>query len=177
MKTFITIIFIALVPGYLLAQDTPLSSLYSKYVSEPGFETTEILPGTTGFEWEQQVDSEHIKDMVKDIESVRILEYKGEGKYSQEKLWKKMASALEDDMYTQVVNVNADDVHAGVYLLKGTAGTYREVALIAREKEGITLVTVTGNIDFKKIFSPGTLESLHELGKYHMKGQHDCEVK
>jgi hypothetical protein len=177
MKRISIIIAILSFPAFLLAQETPLSSFYSEYVSEPGFETTEILPGSTGFEWEKNVDSEHIKDMVKDIESVRILEYKGEGKYSTDKLWKKMASAIDEDIYTEVVNINSDDTQAAVYILKGPSGTYREVALLAREQSEITLVTVTGIIDFKEIFSPETMESLRGLSRYYRNGKDGCEVK
>lgn len=176
MKKFIILITIFLVPVYMWAQDTPLSSLYSKYVSEPGFETTEILPGSTGFEWEQNIHSEHIKDMVKDIESIRILEYKGEGKFSTEKLWKKMSAAASGGDYTEVVNVSGDDKQASVYMLKESEGLFREIALMAKQDDGITLITVTGDIDVKKIFSPETMESLRELSGY-MRGKGDCEVK
>jgi hypothetical protein len=176
MKKLIILITIFVLPGFLFAQETPLSSLYSQYVSEPGFETTEILPGSTGFEWEQQVTSDHIKDMVKDIESVRILEYKGEGKYSTEKLWKKMSAAANGGNYTEVVTVSGDSEQASVYMLKESDGIYKEIALMAKESDGITLVTVTGNIDFRKIFSPETMESLRELSGY-MSGKGECEVK
>jgi hypothetical protein len=47
---------------------------------------------------------------------------------------------------------------------------------MAKESDGITLVTVTGNIDFRKIFSPETMESLRELSGY-MSGKGECEVK
>jgi hypothetical protein len=177
MKKLIALIAIIGMPVILLAQATPLSSFYSKYVSELGFETTEILPGSTSYDWEKNIDAEHVKDMVKDIESIRILEYKGEGKYTTEKLWKKMSAAVEDDLYTEVVNVDAEDMQAALYLLKGSSGTYKEVALLAFEKEEVTLITVTGDIDFKEIFSPETMQSLRELGKYYMDGKDGCEVK
>ena len=177
MKKLIAIFAVVIFPGFAIAQETPLSSLYTKFVSEPGFETTEILPGSTSYDWEESIESGHIKDMIKDIESVRILEYKGEGKYNPDKLWKKMTSAVDNGMYTEVVNVGSDKEKAVVYMLKESNGVFREIALIARDDDGITMVTVTGNIDLKKIFSPETMESLHGLGKYYMKDHRECGVK
>ncbi len=68
----------AFLPVILTAQNTPLSSLYDRYASEPGFETTEILPGSMSFEWEKTAENDQVKEMMQNIESIRILKYKSE---------------------------------------------------------------------------------------------------
>ena len=177
MKNLISILAIVLFPALLLAQQTPLSALYSKYASEPGFETTEIMPGSTSYEWEKNIGAENIKEMIKDIESIRILEYKGEGHSAADKLWKKMSAAATEDAYIEVVNVSGDKEQARLYMLKESGGVYREIALIAREADEVTMITVTGNIDMNKIFSPETMQSLRELGNYYRKDKGECEVR
>jgi len=67
MKKLIIIIVVAFVPVILLAQSTPLSSLYDRYVSEPGFETTEILPGSMSFDWEKTMDNAQVKEIMQNI--------------------------------------------------------------------------------------------------------------
>ena len=177
MKKQIVILLLFIAPGFLLAQDTPFSSLYSRLVGEPGFESTEIMPGSTSYEWEKNVQAQNIKDMVKDIESIRILEYDGEGQYKSDKLWKKMTSAADDATYIEVVSMNGEKEQVSLYMLKGTGDIYREMALIARDGDDITMITVTGNIDFSKIFSPETMKSMRELGEYYMKDKGGCEGK
>jgi hypothetical protein len=177
MKKLLVILSLSIAPALLLAQATPLSDLYTAYVSEPGFETTEMRPGSTSFEWEKNLESQNIKDMIKDIESVRVLEYDGSGKISQDKLWKKMTSAAIDGSYTEVMSMKGDGEQAALFMMKKPDGAYSEIALMAKEEDEIILVTVTGNIDFGKIFSPETMKSLRELGDYYMQGKGECEVK
>jgi hypothetical protein len=177
MKKIIIILSLVVLPGFLLAQSTPFSDIYTTYVSEQGFETTEMMPGSTSFEWENNLDAQNIKDMIKDIESVRVLEYDGSGKISRDKLWKKLTSASQEGNYTEVMSMKGDEQEAALYMMKRSDGIYSEIALIAKEKDEIVMVTITGNIDFGKMFSPETMKSLRELGDYYMKGKGGCEVK
>lgn len=176
MKKIIAMIIVALVPAFLLAQGTPFSVLFNEFVSVPGFETREIRPAETSFEWEKTMDASHFRDAVSQVESIRILEYKGEGKISREKLWKKFLKASDHGSYTQVIQVNADNAEASVYMTKEHGGKIGEIALIAKEQDKILMVSVTGDLDFRKMFDPETMKSLRELGKYHMKGKDGCEV-
>lgn len=177
MKQLIAILTLVIVPGIILAQSTPFSDLYNTYVSEQGFETTEMRPGSTSFEWEKNLEAQNIKDMIKDIESVRVMEYDGSGKISMEKLWKKMTSASREANYTEVMSMKGDGEEAALFMMKRSDGIYSEIALIVKEEDEIVMVTVTGNIDFGKMFSPETMQSLRELGDYYMKGRGGCEVK
>lgn len=176
MKKLIVIMIVAFVPVFLLAQNTPLSSLYDRYVSEPGFETTEILPGSMSFEWEKTTDNVPMKEMMQNIESIRILKYKAEaGNANQEKLWKKMQKASGDDLYTEVVTVNAEKVRVNIFMIKGPAGNTREIAMLERDENGIMMLTVTGNMDFSAMFSPENMQSLREMGEYYMQNKGDCK--
>ena len=175
MKKLIVVIIIAFVPGFLLAQNTPLSSLYDQYVSTPGFETTEILPGSMSFEWEKNMDNDMIKEWMQDIESVRILKYKnGEGKMDPDKLWKKMSKSAGDEQYTEIVTVNSDNTQVHMYMIKGPAGNTRELAMLEKDKDGIMMLTVTGNMDFSAMFSPESMQSLREMGEYYMHNKGEC---
>jgi len=169
MKKLIVIMITAMIPVFLAAQGTPLSSLYDKYVSEPGFETTEIMPGSMSFDWENEVDLGQVKDMMKSIDKVRILKYKSEPENSgQEKIWKKMQKAAADDLYTEIVSVNAENTRVNMYIIKGTDGTTREVAMLEKDENGIMMVTVTGNMDFSAMFSPENMKNFREMGEYFM---------
>jgi len=176
MKKLIVLMIAALIPAFLLAQNTPLSALYDRYVSKPGFETTEILPGSMSFDWEKTMNNSTIKDMMQNIESVRILKYKANANNAeQEKLWKKMQKTAGDDQYTEVVNVNAEKVQVNIYMIKGQAGNTREVAMLERDENGIMMVTVTGNMDFSAMFSLKNMQSLREMAEYYMHNKGDCK--
>jgi len=175
MKKLIVIMIAALLPAFLQAQNTPLSSLYDRYLSEPGFESTEILPGSMSFDWEKTVDNVPIKEMMQHIESIRILKYKTDkGKADQDKLWKKMQKTAGDEQYTEVVTVNAEKARVNIYIIKGQAGNTREIAMLERDENGIMMVTVTGNMDFSAMFSRENLQSLREVGEYYMHNKGDC---
>jgi len=177
MKKLIVIMIASFIPVLLSAQDTPLSSLYDRYVSESGFETTEILPGSMSFEWEQTQENPQIKEMLQNVKSVRIVKYKAEsGVADMDKYWRKIRKTAGDEQYTEVVTVNSDDVQVYMYMLKGAAGTTREVALLEKDKNGVMMVTVTGNMDFSSMFSPENMQGLREMGEYYMKNKGDCKA-
>jgi hypothetical protein len=175
MKKLIVFIIAAMIPFFLAAQGTPLSSLYDKYVSEPGFETTEVMPGSMSFDWEKDIDLGQVKEMMASIDKIRILKYKSEtDKAAREKIWKKMQKAADDDLYTEVVSVNAEKVRVNMYMIKGTEGTTREVAMLEKDENGIMMITVTGNMDFSAMFSPENMQNLREMGKYFMQNKGTC---
>jgi hypothetical protein len=178
MRKLVAIIVIALLPGMVLAQGTPLAALYDEFVSQEGFETTEIRPGETAFEWEKDINAPELMEAIRDIRSVRILEYGGEGKIETEKVWKRMQKAVTGNQYREVMSVNADAETVRMFMVQDpVTGHFTEIALIARESDGVTLVSVTGDIDLKKIMSPAIMENLREMGHYHMKGDGECGVK
>jgi hypothetical protein len=175
MKKLIIIIVTAFIPALIMAQGTPLSSLYNQYVSEPGYETTEILPGSVSYEWEKDMDISQVKEMMKSIDNIRILKYKSEtDKSGQEKLWKKVQKASSDDLYTEVVTVNSDDMYLRMFMMKGSEGKTKEVALAVKDKDGVMLATMTGNMDFSAMFSPENMQAFREMGKYFMEQKGSC---
>lgn len=175
MKKLIVIMIVALAPAILMAQNTPLSSLYDRYVSDPGFETTEILPGSMSFDWEKNMENAQVKEIMQQIEKIRILRYAAEGaNQDQDKIWKKMQKAADNELYTEVITVNAENIYARMYMIKGQAGNTREVAMLAKSKEGIMMVTITGDMDFSAMFSPDHLQSLREMGEYYLQNKSEC---
>jgi len=176
MKKLIVLLIVAFVPAFVPAQNTPLSSLFDRYLSEPGFETTEILPGSMSFDWEKSADMGQVKEMMQSIESIRILKYKaGAGEADRDKLWKKMQKTAGDNQYTEFVTVNAEKTQVNIYMIKGPAGKTREVAMLEKDENGIMMLTVTGNMDFSAMFSPENMQSLREMGEYYMKNKGDCK--
>jgi len=176
MKKLIVLMIAAFIPVFILAQNTPLSALYDKYASKPGFETVDIFPGNMSFVWEKTLDNSTIKDMLQNIESVRILKYKASPENNeQDKLWKKMQKTAGDEQYKEVVTVNAENTQVNIYMIKEPGGKTREVALMAKDQKGITMVTVTGNMDFSALFSAENMKSLREMAEYYMKNKGDCK--
>jgi hypothetical protein len=176
MKKLIVLMIVAFVPALLPAQNTPLSSLYDRYVSDPGFETTEIMPGSMSFDWEKDADNVQLKEMMQNIESIRILKYKADaGKIDLDKLWKKMQKTAGDDQYIEVVTVNAEKIRANIYMIKGPENNTKEVAMLERDENGIMLLTVTGKMDFSAMFSPENRKALHEMGEYYLQNKGDCK--
>lgn len=176
MKKLIIVMIAAFMPVILTAQNTPLSSLYDRYASEPGFETTEILPGSMSFDWEKTAENAQVKEMMQNIESIRILKCKSEKTNADvDKLWKKMQKTAANEQYTEVVTVNADKVRVNMFMMKGPDGITREIAMLERDEKGIMMVTVTGNMDFSEMFSPESMKSLREMGEYYLQNKGGCK--
>jgi hypothetical protein len=170
MKKLIIIMIAAFVPAILVAQNTPLSSFYDDYQGKPGFETTEIHPDAMSFEGEKNVDNARIKELMQSVEAIRILKYKTEsGTIKADKLWKKMQKTASDKQYKEAVTVDAENIRVNIYIMKGTEGKTREVAILGKNDKGIMLMTVTGNMDFSQIFSKENMKSLREMGEYYLK--------
>ena len=167
-----------LVPSLIIAQDTPLSSLYDKYSGEPGFKTTEIMPGSMSFAWEAETEHPQVKEMMKDIEKIRLIRYDAESSQaSKDKIWKKIQKSASDEQYIEVMTVNAKDVQARLLIIRGTTGNTREVALVERDKNGIMLITVTGNMNFSEMFSMENMQNIREMAEYFMHEKGGCSHK
>lgn len=175
MKKLIILFLTAVAPVILNAQKTPFKSLFDKYVTDPGFNSFQILPGSTSFEWEKSIDSQQLKEMLKNIESVRFLKAKADStRISMDKIWKNMLKASSGDNYQEVLTVNADKVQLKMFLLKGNDGITHEMALIGRSSDGIMMMTMEGKLDFSSFFNPETLKGLKEVGEYYMKDHPGC---
>lgn len=176
MKKLIVLMIASFIPVIILAQNTPLALLYDKYTGKPGFEAAEIFPGSFSFAWEKIADNNMIKEMLKDIETIRILKYDAAGESTgQQKLWKKMAKAAGDELYKKVVTVNAENIRVNIYMIKDTGGKTREVALLAKHEKGIVMMTIDGNIDFSSMFSSENIESLRKMAEYYLKNKVECK--
>jgi hypothetical protein len=176
MKKLVFIMIIGLSPLFLLAQGTPLSSLYDKYATDPDFNTTEIKPGSMNFDWEKSMDNAALKDILKDIQSIRFLKSDDDmGRNAQNKLWKKILKTASDSVYMELASVNADDVKMKIYIMKGSEGVTREVALLVKEEDGVILGTMTGNMNFSALFSHENLEQMREMAEHFMQMKSACK--
>jgi hypothetical protein len=175
MKNLIVILAGLMLPLFLSAQDTPLSALYKNFAGEPGFSTTEILPGSTSFEWEKEMDAGRIKELMKSIESIRIVNCNGdEANSKQEKAWKKMEKAASDERYVNIMNVKSDDDEVYLYRMAGESGKTRELALLVKYDNGVMLLTMTGDMDMSAIFSKDNMEAFLEMGKCFKDKKAEC---
>jgi hypothetical protein len=175
MKKQIVLMVLAILPVFLLAQTSPLIALYEKYADKPGFESSEIIPGSMSFEWEKDMKFEAVREMLKEIKGIRILKYKVSATNKDEsKIWKKIEKTAGEDPYKKVVAVHADKTHVSIYLVQDPGGITKEIALTAMDEKGITLVTVDGNIDFSALFSKENMHSLREMAEYCMHNKWAC---
>jgi hypothetical protein len=176
MKKQIVLMVFAFLPLFLLAQNSPLTALFEKYADKPGFESSEIIPGSMNFEWEKTMKIDAVKEMLKEIQGVRILKYKAVANNNEEaKIWRKIQKTAGKEPYKEVAKVNADSVMVSLYLVQDDTGITKELALIAKDKKGVTLMTVNGNIDFAKLFSRENMHSLHEMAEYFMHNKGMCK--
>jgi hypothetical protein len=175
MKKQIVLMVFAFLPVFLLAQNSPLTSLFEKYADKPGFESSEIIPGSMSFEWEKTMKIDAVKEMLKEIQGVRILKYKSNATHNEvAKIWKKIQKAAGKEPYQEVVKVNVDSVMVNIYLVQEPNGITKEIALIAKDKKGITMVNITGNIDFATLFSKENMHSLREMAEQYMHNKAMC---
>jgi hypothetical protein len=175
MKKLIFIWIAAFFPVFLVAQDTPLSSLYDRYDNRAGFTASEIMPGILSVDQEVSAQLPMIGEMMKDIEKIRVLRYEpGQDIAAQDKFWKKMQKAAAGGGYIEVVSVNSDGEHFSILRMKGATGNTREIALIAKDDDSIMLVTVTGDMDFSEMLSADNMKGLCEMGEHFMHEKGGC---
>lgn len=175
MKNLILILMTVLLPVVILAQETPLSSIYSHYNGKAGYSTSEILPGAMSFSWEKDVDISQVKEILKSISSIRIVKLNPESdKGNQEKLWKRVQKAASEDQYIEMINVSADNVMVRMYALKGEGNVTKEIALAVKDNDGMMLATMTGNMDFTKLFTKENMQAFRELGGQLMEMKGSC---
>lgn len=176
MKKQIVLMVLAFLPVFLLAQNSPLTALYEKYADKPGFESSEIIPGSMSFEWEKTMKLDAVKEMLKEIKGVRILKYMVSATNKEEaKIWKKIQKTAKEKPYKKVVAVHSDKTHVNIYLVQEPGGITKEIALTAKDDKGITMVTVNGNIDFSTLFSKENMHSLREIAEYYMHNKGVCK--
>jgi len=175
MKNLIIILMTVMFPVVILAQETPLSSIYNQYNGKQGYSTSEILPGAMSFSWEKDVDITQVREMLKSINTIRIVKLNPESdKGNQEKLWKKVQKAASEDQYIEMINVSADNVMVRMYALKGDGNVTREVALAVKDDDGMMLATMTGNMDFTRLFTKENMLAFRELGEQLMELKGTC---
>lgn len=177
MKKMIVIAFLAMGTAGLVAQDSPLVKFYKNYATEPAFETTEIFPGAMSFEWQKDMDNQQVSEFMAEIKDIRILRYKGNGKIGIEKFWKNLEKTASDDRYAEVLIAKSDNDKVRILFLREPMDNMKEIALIASDEDGVMLLTMTGSMNFQKMFNPEMMEGFRQMGDYYMKGKGGCEVK
>ena len=159
----------------IFAQDTPLSSIYNQFSGKPGYHTTEVLPGSMNFTWEKDIDLSQVREMMNSIDKIRIVKIDPESsRGNQEKLWKKVMSVASEDHYQEIINVTADRVQAKMYILKGEGNITKEMAFAVKDDNGMILATMTGKMDFSKMFSRENMQAFRDLGMHLMEMKGAC---
>jgi hypothetical protein len=172
------ILFTLLVPLFLFAQDTPLSALFDKYVEVPGFSTTEIKTSEVSFEWEQEEGTEQIREVLDGIESIRIINMDEESqdmKISPDKFYSRIKKAIGQEDYVEVITVSDGDEDVNLYFLRD-GEMLREAALVVHEKNDVSLITITGNMDPSMLMRKETIKGLNSLKNFYVEKK-DIEVE
>ena len=164
MKKLIMALVVSLVPLFIMAQDTPLSGLYDKYVSKSQYSAKEILPSAMNTKWEKDISGEAIKKVIDEVNSIRILST-DKGRHPQKSLWKSISKSISEADYTQVLDVNSNKESIRIYYLKGMDGNMKEFALTMNKPSKVMLITVTGDMDMSTLFSKDLMQELKTLGE------------
>jgi hypothetical protein len=176
-RTYTLLAFLAL-PLLVAAQDSPLEELFGQYLDKPGIEAKEILPGKTSFTWEKDLEGSALREAMAQVDNIRILMVKEEAKTSPGDMMKKVEKAVSRADYTLVAEARSGDMEACLYALRDDTGKTREISMVARGKEQLMLVSVSGRLDFSRMINPEVIHELVELGgiikqEKHCSGEHD----
>lgn len=154
----------------MFAQDTPLSVVYDDFLGKKGFETQEIIPSRTSMEWEADVSTESIREVMEEITSIRIINTLSRDKGAVKALWKSISGAVERADYILMASVNSDGETINLYGLKHPNGHMHEFALSMKEQDEAMLITITGDIDMKSLFSGDIMKDMKKIGE-NFKGE------
>lgn len=167
MKKHLILLAGILLPLAFFAQDTPLSGLFKKYADKPGYNATQIIPSQMTEKMGKKAEKETVHKILKKISAFRVISTDNEEGGSVEKLEKKISRAVSKADYKELVKVNAEDESIKMYGLKPDRGSMREFALVIKEEQELTLITLTGDVDMSDIFEGDIMDQLIKLHEKH----------
>lgn len=178
MKKLLIFIVVTLAPFIILAQETPLASLYSDFSSKSGYQSMQIKPGAMNLNWEKSEDFPLFGDMMKNIESISILQDEtGSGFLSGDKLWKKVRKIAADERYTELACANGDEMSIRMFMMKSEENVVKEAAFCVKKDDKVILIAVSGNMDFSEMFNAENMQAMREMGEFFMEHKGSCRHK
>lgn len=160
-------------PMVIFAQTSPMDKLFAKYAGQDCFTTVSIssdmfqLFANIEVEGQGTEDFKEFQDMVTQLNGLKILTYSQEGKCGSIDFMKELMSAYPMEKYTQLMEVREADEEVKFYALK-EGGKIPELLMVAREKDEIVALSLTGNIDLSYISKLGksmNIEGMDNLKK------------
>ena len=164
-------------PVFLHAQETPLTKLIGKYSGKPGFSSAEINNASVNTESNKSTDVARIHEALSDIKGIRFLRYDGSNPETTGKIFKeKLDKALVKGQYQELASANIEKTYARILVFKDQQKQPAEIALLAKGENETVLITLTGKIDFSKIFNAQTMAwlggMLEKKGECMLKAKH-----
>ncbi len=170
MKKLLIYLSFLVLPLWTMAQETPIGKLFDKYSSDPDYGSIDIKANATSFAWEKDLENTELKDMLQEIDAIRIL-HSSKSKVNAEKFLNKVYKTYSKEAYTELATVSG--IHGGsvkMYMLKGDDNMIREFSLAGMKGDNVFLLSVSGNMDMNKLLSKDMMKALGQL----ISMKHNC---
>ncbi|MDZ4702775.1 MAG: DUF4252 domain-containing protein [Saprospiraceae bacterium] len=157
MKPFLTVLLLTLaLTTTLSAQDNAIDKYFSQYVEDDHFSVIYISPKMfqmigdieiNELDFEGDEDAVVLKDIAKDIKSLRILTTEA----TPDKFYKEFKAKINTSKYEVLMTVKEKDGGNLEFLAKGSNGeTIDELLLLSYDDEFV-LISFTGKINLSKV--------------------------
>ena len=174
MKKYLIYLVLFMVPVWTFAQETALTKIFDKYASDPDFGSIDINVNATSFSWEKQIENTELQDMVKEINTIRII-HTNNADAKPEKFIGRIWKTLERGDYTELASVNSvKGVNMRIFMLKGEGNIVREFAMAGTKDNHAFLFSISGNMDMQKLLSKDMIKAFGEFFSQATK-KHDCD--
>jgi hypothetical protein len=173
MKKLMIMLAGVILPLAFFAQDTPFSKVYEEYVGKQGYYSHEVIPSQMSMEWESEMETDAIREVMNKVTAFRMLSTDAEEGGSRKKLEKSISDAVSRADYTELMTVMTDDESIHMYGLKLDEGSMREFVLTIMEKDEVTLITLTGDMDMSDIIKEDLMGEVMKVGEKY-KGKKEC---
>lgn len=173
MKIF-TLIVLTVFTITAIAQKTPLEKVINKYADKKGVSIKEIEPGSEEFKGQFHVEGDEINEVLVQLESIKIInvDTKAASLSTFKKFYDNTVIALEDDRYSELMKVNADDGEdVSFHVNRQEDGLFKEIVLLVNQGTGFMMVYVKGEIDMSD-FNFGEFMSAFTCGQKKKDSEH-----
>ena len=148
MKKLLLILLVALVPAFVLAQNSAVDKLFKKYGGQKGFTTININSGLLKFA-AQMTEEEEDLDVLNSINTIKILAQE-DGEASN--FYDEVMGTLKRNDYEELMTVNSDDGDV-IFLVKKNKERISEFILVAGGDDENVLIYIGGDMSMKDLTS------------------------
>lgn len=153
IRNFILVLLFAL-PILLAAQNKHINKVIQKYKDNKSFTSININPGAFDINPGNNKEAQKANKVLQKIDDILILQINNNSK-NYNKFIKEVQKAIDDDGFTEMIQVNEKDEEVGIYMLtdKNETDYFSDFLVFSRESDEASLIYINGLFDMSEMMN------------------------